>query len=337
MIPSLKNLYEKQRGERERGLKTKPFDRFKQIYDKVGSNYKDAPYYMVHYSDVEKLGLNPSSDYNTPLGIYAYPIVFFSLDQFYKGDLPFASDRKYMHIFVVKPQWRDKVLIVSSTAEVDKDSRITKQELLKRNEKIFSQQDSIYRDDPSVRDMWNDIEEESYFQTVPGVVWNITRDFFAQKNPRQWSQYLMKLYDIYGVIDQGSGMIHQNEPIQAVFFRKDMLGHIATIPNSALKATTYLSHVYLNEFNTVIARFVINPKKYGLSDEDGRKIYKVSKQIDNRGGQGIDFLNYKKNISSSEWENWKIAMRAAAQNKRRLGIKGWIDNVFRAFYAADKY
>ncbi len=31
------------------------------------------PTAFLHFSDINKLGINPQSHYNTPLGIYAYP------------------------------------------------------------------------------------------------------------------------------------------------------------------------------------------------------------------------------------------------------------------------
>jgi hypothetical protein len=61
------------------------------------------PTAFLHFSDINKLGINPQSHYNTPLGIYAYPNTAYIRNLFRRGKLPFAQDRKYIVTFKVKP------------------------------------------------------------------------------------------------------------------------------------------------------------------------------------------------------------------------------------------
>jgi len=60
--------------------------------------YSESNDLFIHFSDLPKLGINPQSDYNTPLGIYAYP-----LKEIYKevtnDTVPFASERKWVILF----------------------------------------------------------------------------------------------------------------------------------------------------------------------------------------------------------------------------------------------
>lgn len=57
---------------------------------------------FIQFSDIEKLGINPRSEFNTPLGIYAYPLTNDIYRQFRQNSIPFASDRKYIILF--KPE-----------------------------------------------------------------------------------------------------------------------------------------------------------------------------------------------------------------------------------------
>lgn len=68
----------------------------------------DKPEYYMQFSYVNKLGINPSSKYNTPVGIYSYPITEYSLRSLMAGQIPFASDRTYIIVF--KPR-SDKGII----------------------------------------------------------------------------------------------------------------------------------------------------------------------------------------------------------------------------------
>jgi hypothetical protein len=69
--------------------------------------YDDNAY--IHFSDLNKLGMNPLSDFQTPYGIFAYPLKEIwkeydvdKLKTFKK--VPFASNRKYIHLF----KWNGK-------------------------------------------------------------------------------------------------------------------------------------------------------------------------------------------------------------------------------------
>ena len=42
-------------------------------YD-ILKEYKDDPNIYISFTDIDKLGINPQSGYNTPLGIYTYPL-----------------------------------------------------------------------------------------------------------------------------------------------------------------------------------------------------------------------------------------------------------------------
>lgn len=62
----------------------------------------ERPQYYMQFSDIDKLGINPQSDFNTPLGIYSYPITQDTLQSLYKGQLPYATERNYIIVFKIR-------------------------------------------------------------------------------------------------------------------------------------------------------------------------------------------------------------------------------------------
>jgi len=75
-----------------------------QMLKKLAEGSDDLePTAFIHFSDINKLGINPKSQYDTPLGIYAYPNTTYIRNLFERGKLPFAQNRKYIVAFKVKP------------------------------------------------------------------------------------------------------------------------------------------------------------------------------------------------------------------------------------------
>ena len=71
--------------------------------------YKDNPNVYISMTGLPKLGINPLSKYNTPLGIYCYPLQY--VWDIYDIDknkslikLPFVSKAKYIQVF----EWNGK-------------------------------------------------------------------------------------------------------------------------------------------------------------------------------------------------------------------------------------
>jgi len=83
------------------------------------------PTHYMHFSDLNKIGIKPQSGYETPLGIYFYPVNEEILGQLEKGKIPFASERKFLH--VVRPRKDTEVLYVDkSFTEQDLDEKLVK-------------------------------------------------------------------------------------------------------------------------------------------------------------------------------------------------------------------
>lgn len=103
-MEAFKNFLTEERSNVNLNIKTSAWEILKSYKDRNDKNW------YVSFSDIPKLGINPkASNYESPLGIYAYDIKFtwnkydipsypVPLDKVY----PYASDRPYMFIFSLK-------------------------------------------------------------------------------------------------------------------------------------------------------------------------------------------------------------------------------------------
>jgi len=117
-LPRLIELLEKTRYSKETGKEPEtPF----QEYERILQPYIDKEDHFIfgQYSNIKKLGINPTSQFNTPLGIYSYPLIYINPKDIQTGHVPFAGDRKYIVLFTVKPQFKNKVAIVNNHGELE--------------------------------------------------------------------------------------------------------------------------------------------------------------------------------------------------------------------------
>jgi hypothetical protein len=209
-----KLLFEKRRAEKE-GIKTKRG--YEKLREYVGKNV------FIHFSNVDKLGIYPGSKFNTPVGIYGYPLTADIIYELERAEIPFAQERLYIHVFA--PQNPAKILDTANYTDGNLQVDIEKLKKMYPNISYTSMDD------------WG---KEAKVRTPAGEIWNITRSlsFLKKKqygsgktsDPLSWTTILLNLgYE--GVVDRGIGLIHPNEPKQGVFFGADKIKHITTISN----------------------------------------------------------------------------------------------------------
>jgi len=161
------------------------------------------PTHFIHFSQIEKVGLKLKSEYNTPLGIYTYPLTHYTLGLLERGRLPFAADRQYLILLQAKS---DANLLYS-----EPDVPAVEYQKLVQNALRISRGE---------RYLIALAEGGARIQALNlGRLWNVTRRLAAAQ-PKAWTALWIRL-GIDGVVDNaGAKIIHENEPIQAVFFYK---------------------------------------------------------------------------------------------------------------------
>ena len=157
-------------------------DELRSKYDAMNDSY------YFSYRSINKIGLNPQSQWNTPNGVYTYNFQDIgNKEPPYKG----TSPNGYIYVIKLKPNINGIDSRTYNTIDLEKDLNKLKQ-------------------------MGYDIDSEKYYRMNSPfkAIWTATYD--AKKSPNDWTKILLKL-GYYYARDRGEGVIHSNEPAQTVF------------------------------------------------------------------------------------------------------------------------
>lgn len=246
------------------------------------SNYIDDNYY-ISLTSVDKLGINPKSGFNTPIGIYAYPIntkIHDNLDaagSFNLG-LPYAGDTNYIWLFSPKNSENGLYLGSSYTGD-DYAEDILKLEMYIIEDLGLSE--TVYEVIKSYT------EKTSRGNSVSWYIWNFTRklsDYLTEKK-------LLKdeLYDSRGnPLDLGLPVIPIDSGRAGIVTEIDRInGLTVSFPHSTPDYIMVSEHYDFNEvyvidnkiYNTYV-NFVKNKKfsrgdKVNYKDSDEYVIFEI--------------------------------------------------------------
>jgi len=158
------------------------------------SKQHDTSTLLVSFMDINKKGINPSTKYNTPAGLYCYQFDFIMENLEYNihsnNSRPFPIDTvKYIKVFKInKP---DKLYQVNDT--------------LSNKQKTMLQQYVPNLQYNNIGELMQGFHDELKFLSG-----------------RQKTSLLYKL-GIDGVIDNGTGVIHNNEPSQVLIIKTSIV------------------------------------------------------------------------------------------------------------------
>jgi hypothetical protein len=219
---------------------------------------------FVTFTAIDKVGINPKSGYDTPLGIYFYP-----LDYVVKNEMnvPFAGDKPYINVCeFTRP---DKILHMNPDIENQKGL-----ELLD----IFPKEEV----DAAIESLENNYELRSNYSKL----WLITREIAGNK-PVLWNANLRKC-GIDGFVDHNTKTIHESEPTQGVVFTGTALRRILVIPQILRKPLPDINKITVHQienllknrnlFNTDIQKFLDDAKN---KDEIARIIIQYKPELFN--------------------------------------------------------
>lgn len=182
-------------------------DTLDQLISIFQSHSREYDSIFVTFTEFNKLGANPQSKFHTPLGIYAYPLSYVIKQ---KLNVPYQSNARYIQVF--------KLLSFDNIWELQDPSqvKVIKQKISKVYDKVNG--------------------------NTPNLLWySLYQDFnnpFNQSNNNDDNEGLrvrkiLTSAGISGVIDYNGGIIHENEPTQAVFFNTKILYPIKTIDSKS--------------------------------------------------------------------------------------------------------
>ena len=183
-----------------------------------------------HNAKGVKFGINPKSEFNTPLGIYGFPLDYVLT----RGPkfVPFVSERPYLNVF----QSVGKVLNLQKYTDEDYRDDLGKlQDMYSAT--LLSLRPAIH-----FSDIVNGAPLYAKVNTPAGKIWFVTKIIFErltntgdatprnEKKTVHWSKIFRQL-GYSGVVDNGDGIIHENEPTQAVFFSIQAIRPLEAIYN----------------------------------------------------------------------------------------------------------
>lgn len=160
---------------------------------------------FVTFTAIDKIGINPRSRFNTPLGVYCYPVNMFEINSILTGDMPFTGNSQWEHIifFTLKHTHKTPFIYEDGLSDLDITFKKYVDSLIKQhNEASY----------------W---AQETKLKTDFGRFWNITRNL-ADGNIAKWNK-ILRDFNIDAVVDYGSGIIHQMEPVQAVILNPSLI------------------------------------------------------------------------------------------------------------------
>jgi hypothetical protein len=195
-------LYELRKNP-EKNPKLTPLDELKAI---AREHIQDINSIFVTFTKIDKLGSRPQSQWDTPLGICAYPIVY-AIGR--KMNVPYQADAPFIQVFKVKD--------MSTVWELsDQNGPLGfKQKILKL---LDVKGDRSYEDDTS--HLYDDITE-------------VLKNQPARNRLGVRFREVLRKAGLTGIVDRGQGIIHPHEDTQGIFFDTHNLEHLTTVDNSA--------------------------------------------------------------------------------------------------------
>jgi hypothetical protein len=182
---------------------------------------------FITFSHVERFGINPQSNFETPLGIYAYPMVGrngLASERLQKFDFPFAAKRKFVHIF--EPVNMSTILVLQDVTDA-------------QGLRITNAMTSFVENSPQLTSrQYMSAAGDALVWTPGGRLWYHTMKkalLYGKSRPTVAWNKLFRMVGINGCIDYNDGIIHENEPEQAVFFSQSAVRLLATLENPQTK------------------------------------------------------------------------------------------------------
>lgn len=194
------------------------------------------PNAFVSFTDIEKLGVNPQSQYGTPIGIYAYPASYVA--KMTKGgksmsELPFAGSAPFANIFSV----RGNIINIKALQKPDLVQYLKQLATIVSPDKIKAYHKEYTSGERELVSMGGDEDEEADFykgKSSGGALWYIVLRAAAESgsNATAKSNKLFRQLGIDGILDPGMGIIHPNEKIQLVLFSTSSIVSNKRVRNS---------------------------------------------------------------------------------------------------------
>lgn len=194
--------------------------------DKTTDRIKNTKNLFVSFTHVDKLGLNPRSTYNTPIGVYAYPaeyVVAITGSDKRMTALPFAGEQPYVNLFSFNGDIIN-VATMTSGAAAKYMQRVQQLWADVSGKKTAANDTYALVRQASLQAKFPDLPGGRFWYVTMTAATELFAPFWNTPPHIAWTR-IFRAIGIDGAIDYdpgltklGVGIIHENEPCQAVFF-----------------------------------------------------------------------------------------------------------------------
>ena len=264
---------------------------------------------VVTFTMIDKVGINPKSKYDTPLGIYFYPIDYVIEKRM---NVPFAKEQPYLNVCeFTRPE-----KILHMTSDVNNQKGL---DLLN----VFAKEEV----DLAIERLENNYELRSNYSKL----WLVTREIAKKRaiftsdsldvyyggeektnEAVLWNANLRKC-GIDGFVDHNTKTIHENEPTQGVVFTGTALRRILVIPQILKKPLPDINKIPVHQIENLL-------KNINLFNSD---IEKFLDDAENKDEIARIIIQYKPELSD---EN-VFTLLAYAENKDEIARILGSDNI----------
>ena len=307
-MASFKKFLAERRRNPEQNPKTTPIDVVRQYAER-----KDVDKFYLTYTREQKVGINPKSGYNTPIGIYTYPLKEIWPDINAANDVravPFAGTSEFVNILEYTGNKVLRSFADYKLGQYMKDmGKLEK--ILKKFQKTDPKSAQFYGiiGEKGAVNFLTEAEGDARDDSFGGRMWYITNQVAqvltlkntgarinaamannrTKKTSVQWNKILREVIGYDGMVDaEGKGIIHPSEPTQAVFFSKKNLKVRAQVANK--REGDSLKQKFAASFNKKFLDTLMKSREF---DNSSKHTLKVAYILDGPPSNEMD--NYLKN------------------------------------------
>lgn len=190
--------------------------------------YADAPDVFISFSNVEKLGINPQSEWYDPFAIYAYPVKDI-MEQLEQHMYPWAATRPMAYLIRAEG---NMVELQDFTTE-DLDTALER--IISKFRPMLMADDSheeyFYSILLNWMERWADNPGKALWW-VTGRLASYVERHHPQRDSRMVWNSMFRSIGIDSVVDRGQSIINTNEPAQGVFFSRQSFRVIDALYNN---------------------------------------------------------------------------------------------------------
>jgi len=220
---------------------------------------QNNPKYFFTMTEINKIGINPKSIYNTPVAICAYPLTNEYFNKILENTLEFAKNQTHIQVFSIK----DKLNVISEYKESNFNYDMSK---LK---KIV--------DNNILNNLIVNYKFESPFKSLYLITYEL-----SNKNIIKWNSILRSI-GYTNFYDNGTGTLHKMNPTQLMVFDPTIINQEDSFYNP-------------NSSNKEISLNKIDPINDDISNETNiKKIYNLTKNTNDF--ETLKLITLNKNIN----------------------------------------